>query len=462
MFSVAVGDFRIQSGIANIGLGKSQDGVVFAIVIPDEPAAVTSDSPTKSERAAHIWLRFHPREVEKVFPPETVSRAGASSSLAFMKAIAAAKMRSSFQANGLAMIPPPEQLIADADTTNGIRRFFILDREANSSEYVDAFEQQAMPAPAAFDSKLAESAFDQLWTAFDHNYAMFILRPEVDWQKLREQFRPKATASKSTSEFASICAEMLSKLRDLHVSLSVGGQYVPCFNRARVANADPEVIEGIVRHIQRRGMICYGSMSGGIGYIQLFTLTGKSLENDFDATLDEFKGSGALVLDVRLNGGGSEEKGRHIASRFLTREYTYAYSRYRNGPGHTNLTDFLPRRATPSETWHYEKPVMLLIGQKCMSSAESFVAMMSGATNVTIMGDHTCGSSGNPKVVNLPLSLSVSVPQWIDYLPDRTPIHEKGFSPQVVIGAESGDFRSGKDPVLQAALERARHVGIRR
>jgi hypothetical protein len=55
-----------------------------------------------------------------------------------------------------------------------------------------------------------------------------------------------------------------------------------------------------------------------------------------------------------------------------------------------------------------------------MSSNESFIAMMSGSRNVTIMGDRTCGSSGNPKIVKLPLDMTVSVPRWIDYLPDGT------------------------------------------
>ena len=46
---------------------------------------------------------------------------------------------------------------------------------------------------------LAAKAFDQLWGAFDRDYAMFALRPEVDWNRLRELYRPKALASRSTS-----------------------------------------------------------------------------------------------------------------------------------------------------------------------------------------------------------------------------------------------------------------------
>jgi hypothetical protein len=85
--------------------------------------------------------------------------------------------------------------------------------------------------PPAFSADAAATAFDQLWEAFDRDYAMFALRPEVDWAKLRGRHCPKALASQSTHEFAEVCAEMLRPLRDLHVWLTVAGE------RARVQSA---------------------------------------------------------------------------------------------------------------------------------------------------------------------------------------------------------------------------------
>jgi hypothetical protein len=43
------------------------------------------------------------------------------------------------------------------------------------------------------------------------------------------------------------------------------------------------------------------------------------------------------------------------------------YSQFRNGPYHTNLTRKLERAVSPRGPWRYDKPVVLLIGQKCMS-----------------------------------------------------------------------------------------------
>jgi C-terminal processing protease CtpA/Prc len=172
--------------------------------------------------------------------------------------------------------------------------------------------------------------------------------------------------------------------------------------------------------------------------------------------LERLRKTSRLIVDVRLNGGGSETIARAVAGRFVEKEFTYGYNQIRSGPNHTNLTSRFERRVKPEGPWRYEGVVTLLIGQKCMSSSESFVAMMSGAPRVAIMGDRTCGSSGNPKTIGLPLEMTVSVPRWIDYLPDGTAIDEKGFQPAEKFEATAGAFEDRRDALLAAALGRLR------
>jgi RNA polymerase sigma-70 factor (ECF subfamily) len=167
-----------------------------------------------------------------------------------------------------------------------------------------------------------------------------------------------------------------------------------------------------------------------------------------------------LIVDVRLNGGGSEDLAMEVAGRFLKARFVYAYSQFRNGPKHTDLTAKIERTVGPRGPWRYDRPVVLLIGQKCMSSNESFVAMMSGDPDAVIMGDHTCGSSGNPEIIKLPLNMTVSVPRWIDYLPDGTPLDERGFQPQVKFEPTAGAFEGNRDDLLSAALNRLRKAPL--
>src|SRR5262249_15952233 len=114
------------------------------------------------------------------------------------------------------------------------------------------------------------------------------------------------------------------------------------------------------------------------------------------------------------------------------------------------------RTIKPRGSWRYQRPVILLIGQKCMSSNESFIAMMTGATNVATMGHHTCGSSGNPELIELPLNMTVSVPRWIDYLPDGSPLDERGITPSIPFKPQPGAFDGDRDDLLKAALTHLR------
>ena len=224
---------KLSIGPADVGIGHGGDGAVWALLIPREGGRLTSLAATNEEAITNVWLRFHPRDIDRLFPHPAVFSDSDTNLFAEMRAIANHKFRGSWHAGNDAMIPDPTEGTVDVDTQDGIRRFFAADNEAHTAEYIPAFQRQAFKPPPAFSPALAEAAFDELWKAFDQKYAMFVLRHEVDWSALRDQYRPEALASKSTREFASVCAEMLKPLRDLHVWLTLAGQEVPVFDRVR-------------------------------------------------------------------------------------------------------------------------------------------------------------------------------------------------------------------------------------
>jgi hypothetical protein len=454
-FGFAVGkDFRVETGAADLGIGHCADGAVCAVLIPRQSGELTSSATNQPEAISHVWLRFHPKEITRLFPPQTVFADGDSNLVWQMRAIANAKMNSSWQAGGRAMIPEPKNLTVDVDTKDGPRRFFSVDTEAQTAQYRVAFETQPVRPPPALTPKLAEAAFDQLWEAFDQSYAMFVLRPEVDWAKLREQYRPKALASQSTPEFAGVCAEMLKQLRDLHVWLTVAGQSVPVYNRPRSANFNPHAYRALLGDLTVEGRVAWAITTNNIGFIAIGMWDAPEIPATCGEVLEKMRNTRGLIVDVRMNGGGDEPTAEKVASRFLEKEFVYDYSQFRNGASHTNLTVKYERKLAPCGPWRYNRPVLLLIGQKCMSSNESFINMMTGDPQVTTMGDHTCGSSGNPQIVKLPLEMTVSVPQWIDYLPDGTPLDERGVQPQIPFTPAPGAFDGDRDDLLAAALAR--------
>ena len=449
-------NLHLQAGPSDVGIGHCRDGAVWALVMPRGNGELSSPAATDAERIAHVWLRFHPAQINFFFPPETVSAGAGTNLFPLMHAIANHKFRSSFHAGDNALIPDTNDTVVDVDIQEGPRRFYVVDRAKRMAAYVGAFENQNFKPHPGLTPALAESAFDQLWNYFDFSYAMFVLRPEVDWAGLREQYRPKALACRTSDEFAAVCAGMLKPLRDLHVSLTLAGTEVPVFDRPRTANANPPAHKAILGSLHTEGRLQWAIAPGQIGFAGIYGWDDDALPEHFDKALEQMRGTRGLIVDVRCNGGGDERLAQLVAGRFVKNEFVYAYDQFRDGPAYTNLTKKAGRKVQPLGPWRYEAPVILLIGQKCMSSAESFVGMMLGAPNVTTMGDHTCGSSGNPKVCNLPMDLTVTVPGWIDYKPDGKPLDENGFQPQVPFLPEPNAFAGTRDDLLTAALARLR------
>ena len=143
-FTLKVGNgFVVKTGSADLGLGHCDDGAVWAVLIPREAGSLLSSAATNSETIDHVWFRFHPAQVNRLFVPESVSTNGNSALAAQMHSIAGRKMTSSWQAGGRAMIPEPKDLTVFVDTKAGVHRFFIVDTAAQTAAYVDAFNQRA-------------------------------------------------------------------------------------------------------------------------------------------------------------------------------------------------------------------------------------------------------------------------------------------------------------------------------
>lgn len=435
---------KLEMGPADLGVGHCADGAVWAVVIPREPGTVFWES-TNRESVTHAWLRFHPAEINDYFPPETVSVATDVSTelVTRIRSLADAKILRGIHAGTRALIPE-----------RGERMLLVNERP-------QPFLIHRRRPPPEFTAERAAEAFDQLWNAFDLHYAMFVLRPEVDWNKLHDEYRPKALACTSTEELAGVFAEMLRPLRDLHVWLRVSGTDVPVFDRRPAINSNPPAHRALLGQLRGKFPVQWAVTPDGIGFIETRNwVPGREISEQCDEALEAMRDTRALIVDVRLNLGGNEDLAREFAGRFLAKEFAYASSQGRNGPAHTDLSEKVWRTVKPRGPWRYDRPVLLLIGERCISSNESFIAMMAGATNVTTMGAHTAGSSGNPMEFKLPLDMSVGVPLWIAYLPDGTPLDERGIQPQIKFEPQPGAFDGERDDLLAAALERLRQAPL--
>jgi Big-like domain-containing protein/PBS lyase HEAT-like repeat-containing protein len=144
-FDLQVGSgFLVKIGAADVGIAHCSDGAVWAVILPRGGGTLRSTAATQEESILHLWLRFHPKNINSLFPPDTVSDGQNANLLQPMRNIAGTKFSSSFHAGMNALIPEPKDLIVDADTRGGPRRFFIVDTEAGTAEFVAAFVSQSV------------------------------------------------------------------------------------------------------------------------------------------------------------------------------------------------------------------------------------------------------------------------------------------------------------------------------
>ena len=69
--------------------------------------------------------------------------------------------------------------------------------------------------------------------------------------------------------------------------------------------------------------------------------------NPASRLLETWRDSPALIIDVRMNPGGSSLPALSIAARFVDEPRTYEFVRYRNGPAHSDLTSLQPHTVVP-------------------------------------------------------------------------------------------------------------------
>jgi hypothetical protein len=309
-------------------------------------------------------------------------------------------------------------------------------------------------APSAPPADFA-AQFDSLWSTFDREYSYFVYK-QIDWNAIRETFRPRAIAATDQLGFIGVIREMLGRLHDSHVVLrNPGGASLATHDPQYFVNWDRSVWQqyiGRANWTQGQGEWGYGVLDG-VPYIAIQGWSATSIRAaDFDAAFERFRNAPMLILDVRMNGGGGDQAAFEVAGRFAPTSVVTGYVRYRSGPSHADFGPPINRVLNPRGAWQYAGRVLLLIGRRSASSNESFIAAMRHLPNVTLVGDQTAGSSASPATFPLASGWTYTVSRWIEYTADGQVIEDVGISPHVFVPTAAGDFAQGRDPVLDWAL----------
>jgi hypothetical protein len=325
------------------------------------------------------------------------------------------------------------------------------------------------------DTPLAN--FDVFWTTFAEQYPFFALHV-MDWQAVRNKYRPRITAATKPEELFTFFREMIEPLHDAHTFLDAGS-IKKRFHSLRAdthppAEKDLERFKEIITqrlhgglHSECNGRVSYGMLDDGVGYLRITGFQGYTKSNDFerevaaldkaldDALKDAPKWRG-LVVDVRVNGGGSDVLGVTVASRLATRDYLAFAKRARSEPN--DPAKFTPPQATQvrvSPKTHFGGKVVLLTSRRSISAAETFtMALMGRSPPVTRVGENTQGVFSDVLWRKLPNGWRFGLPNEIFLTEGGESFDVVGIPPHIAVAVFGrDDLDKGRDPAIDKALE---------
>ena len=311
----------------------------------------------------------------------------------------------------------------------------------------------------------AVDAFNSLWTEVDENYTFFELR-DIDWDAVYEENRPRVENGMRNDSLFNVLADMLFVLRDGHVNLQAG------FDLSRnwewyldyPHNFDYRLVERnyLKRDHQISGPFRH-QLIDSIGYVYYESFQDDFSESVFNYVLTRYSSRvedgdttivKGLIIDVRDNGGGSLENANDMVSRFTPEKELVHYWQYKDGPGHNDLTDRIPRYVEPAGEFQYQAPVIVLTNRSCYSATNFFVQMMKSlGDNILVMGDSTGGGGGLPINRELPNGWTYRFSSTVTTTPSGENI-ELGVAPDVFVDMTDEDEDAGRDTIIEAALDR--------
>ena len=362
----------------------------------------------------------------------------------------------------------------DSPTTMVIRvrlksghRYWLSINNERFRNFTNAAGEPAVPYPISFQTAEAggaggaaltpeqnRAAVDALLTALTTGYS-YRDRLGIDWAGLIGEHREALAGAATPAAFAAAAGTLLAKAEDKHTWLEAGGGRFGSFVRPQVPNVNPAMLPALVPGYERLSpVVAIGRWDDGIGYIGIDGWEAgqrEAVEAAFEA-LWRLHDARAIVVDVRLNGGGDEELAKAFAGCFVDEPVLYARHRFVDPMAGGAMGAVRERRLEPSTRRpRFTGPVAVLAGPVCMSSNEAFVLMAKASPRVTVVGARTQGSSGSPKAHDLGNGVTLWLPSWQAMTPEGEAFEGVGIAPDIEVGVSPVELARG-DPVLERAL----------
>ena len=316
-----------------------------------------------------------------------------------------------------------------------------------------AFMEQEEPNDAV-------NVFDYLWTKIDQQYAFFDVKG-VDWDSVREVYRPKVYDNMDNDSLFRVCAAMLNTLRDGHTNLfssfDVSRNDSVFYKMYAEKNMDDEVVmlNYLTVNVHTTGSFMHNALRDGkVAYISYPSFQNAISEYSLKYLVNHYKDSKGIILDLRQNGGGSIDNIRMLLSIFDNHKQPLYFSQIKSGPQHNDFTELATVYATDSCILDtpYTKPVAVLIDRGSYSATSFFALCTMGYDNIRLFGDYTGGGLGLPNGGALPNGwvYRFSITRTLALDGNN---YENGVPPDVRVILDPVCTAQGIDNVIEAAAD---------
>ena len=382
--------------------------------------------------------------------------------------------------------------VVDANTV----KFDVGTNVPYTLDKIDAFQGDCANGLTPGDGTVLQD-FDIIVETFNQHYSYFEDRGITDWQGITSQARQSLTTNSNNQDLAFVLESILGLLTDPHVFISFEAfdyEFVSKPNSffARLDDEFEQQTNGITSNDYFNGQLLgwfdtlatYVSTDGldgtpgliswggknvdgiNVGYLNIFTFgpgDESGFINSFRTALVQLALSAdVLIIDIRVNTGGSDVLAVFLASHFAS-ERTLAYTlQPRDGQTQGGLIE--PASEVYMETdglditFPSDKPIFLLQSDASVSAAEPFALSMIQLPQVTTVGENTAGALSDTMERNTPNGWTFGLSNEYVKAPNGDVYEGFGIPANVIIPGPVlplAEREAGVDTWLEIAIEQA-------
>ena len=306
------------------------------------------------------------------------------------------------------------------------------------------------------------NVFDYLWNQVDQQYAFFDVK-NIDWDSVREVYRPMVNDNMSNDSLFRVCAAMLNTLQDGHTNLIAGFDVSRNDSVYYKMYAEKNIDENVVllnyltvNHHTTGSFMHNAVRNGAVAYIRYSSFSDYISEGSLKYLVNRYKNCKGMVIDLRQNSGGSISNIAALLSIFYNHKQPLYQCQAKSGPAHDAFADAVTVYAADSSILGknnaYTKPVAVLIDRGSYSATSFFAICTMAYDNIRLFGDYSGGGLGLPNGGVLPNGWTYRFSTTRTLAIDGRN-YENGVPPDVRVLLDPACTAQGVDNVIEVAAE---------